>query len=1275
MADYDQRIAGFCSPVACLLAVVALACVTGCTMPEPERDPIDAGAADTEAPDAGVDADEEDPILPPGIVSITPAQGPTTGLTTVIIRGGGFLDTSDVLFGETPAVSFKVLSHGRIRAQTPPRPPGAVDITVRVRKEDELGVVTFDDLNYAAGFTYLAPITVQSVSPDKGDVRGGDVVTVIGSGYGVGTSFVFGDRIGIDPVIIDTHTATIIVPPGKVGKVHVTAANSAGNARLKRGFEYLAAPPIKGQKISLYEASPYHIDAKGGTKVKIVYKANSKPGAILSVRIGALQAASVEALPDLSGGKGVLTAVTPQGSPGPADLEVVFENGVLRANDVFIYEHLVPRIVAVMPGRGAQAGRSWVRVAGSGMKKLKTLMFGPSAASDLKIVDDGLAWAWTPPGKPGVVDVTGFFGQYKHVLHNAFVYFDPASGNLGTWGEPIEHTVNVTVTQRYVSDGGPVQGAWVIVGADHNTDYKGVTDSNGQITFSGPGIKGPLDVSASKSLHTAASVMGFNTENVTLLIRDKTPHDGSGPGPTGKPKQFSPGIVEGRVVGAKKYVQLPMGSCAGHDVVDGHCAVCKTDKDCGKATSCVSLHDPLGGFNLGGAGSSSNNGGVSGPAQATETQAGRFCASSCLTNTDCPTGFECRATSLKAGNNTYHCAPRIGVAQTRCQASLYSFFSKNDDPGPGWIADPDTGKFSIGTRLGDVAIYCRGGYVRDSDGFFVPLAMGVVRNVVVGSGQTVKDIQVELDVPLRRQIHARLRNLPIGDDTKDLVRFIDAKLELGGDGWLPMAKIETTLRTDTLVLPAQPTTLGGPLKGAGYAFYAGIVNPKDSELAPKALAWKEQLHPAATDSFAWWPQGVAKPELKTTWSSPIAAIAQSSTSAVAVGDGGAISVWSGQAWTQQSSPTTLDLRTVWLQEDGKDGWAGGDAGILLRRDALSGWRTAPSPTTSAIIAIAGSAGHVWLLDEDHGLWRRAKNTWTKYGAPVAKPVDKEIHPGVIGHAKRLRSLWVAPDGTVFSGGDDGMIWAGKRLPQSASSAGKLAWKKLAKVTSYRIRSFAGSSSSDVYILGDRGFVAHWDGTKLKDLPSVTAQPLYAGVLVGKTLHAVGGQGAWVTVDASGTVTDKSLVKTGVDLHGVITTPQGLAAAGHAVVALGPYLELPYVTLPAKNSALSTAIKWKTAPGAVANLNHVRISSWFKWPQWDIVARGDLKEVKLPQWQFVGGFNPLPGGALRVEVSRILAKSIDVDRFNYKKLTLYDWTSYAYGWTQTTAGAGPVAPIP
>jgi len=121
----------------------------------------------------------------PTVAYIEPYSGPTTGGTSVIITGSGFMCASSVKFGSIATSDFKVDSDTQITVVSPPG-DGTVDVTVIT--PSGTSATTYDDQ-----FTYHPPICVYcrflayhpivaDISPTSGFYRIGTTVTIARSG-------------------------------------------------------------------------------------------------------------------------------------------------------------------------------------------------------------------------------------------------------------------------------------------------------------------------------------------------------------------------------------------------------------------------------------------------------------------------------------------------------------------------------------------------------------------------------------------------------------------------------------------------------------------------------------------------------------------------------------------------------------------------------------------------------------------------------------------------------------------------------------------------------------------------------------------------------------------------------------------------------------------------------------------------------------------------------------------------------------------------------------
>ena len=110
--------------------------------------------------------------------SVSPNNGSTAGGTAVTITGTNFAAGATVTFGAAAATNVVVVNSTTITATTPAGSAGAVTVTV-TNPSGQSG-------SLASGFTYVAPPTVSSVSPNNGPAAGGTAVTITGTNFASG---------------------------------------------------------------------------------------------------------------------------------------------------------------------------------------------------------------------------------------------------------------------------------------------------------------------------------------------------------------------------------------------------------------------------------------------------------------------------------------------------------------------------------------------------------------------------------------------------------------------------------------------------------------------------------------------------------------------------------------------------------------------------------------------------------------------------------------------------------------------------------------------------------------------------------------------------------------------------------------------------------------------------------------------------------------------------------------------------------------------------------
>lgn len=165
----------------------------------------------------------------PTLTDVSPANGPDSGGTPVVLTGSGFLNpddltpaVSEVRFDGTAATSVVVVSNTVIQCVTPAG-TGEVDVEV----DNYVGTGTLS-AGYNFDATSNAP-TITSVSPSSGTISGGFEVRLIG------TDFVGITAVNVDgsPVthVVDSPTRITIpsMPSHAAGAINIQVVNAYGN--------------------------------------------------------------------------------------------------------------------------------------------------------------------------------------------------------------------------------------------------------------------------------------------------------------------------------------------------------------------------------------------------------------------------------------------------------------------------------------------------------------------------------------------------------------------------------------------------------------------------------------------------------------------------------------------------------------------------------------------------------------------------------------------------------------------------------------------------------------------------------------------------------------------------------------------------------------------------------------------------------------------------------------------------------------------------------------
>jgi hypothetical protein len=173
----------------------------------------------------------------PVLVSVDPEEGPAAGDTPVSLRGRNFFEGVRAFFDEVACRHLVRINDTELRCETPPGRPGFVDVEVR---HPDAGFSVLE-----AGYFYIAPPEVVSVSPDRGSDLGGTVIDIVGEHFTEDSAVTVDGVPCAEQVFIDEQHLSCTTPPGLPGVVDVTVTNPDGqSATLIGGFNYLGPPVV-----------------------------------------------------------------------------------------------------------------------------------------------------------------------------------------------------------------------------------------------------------------------------------------------------------------------------------------------------------------------------------------------------------------------------------------------------------------------------------------------------------------------------------------------------------------------------------------------------------------------------------------------------------------------------------------------------------------------------------------------------------------------------------------------------------------------------------------------------------------------------------------------------------------------------------------------------------------------------------------------------------------------------------------------------------------------
>jgi hypothetical protein len=352
---------------------------------------------------------------------------------------------------------------------------------------------------------------------------------------------------------------------------------------------------------------------------------------------------------------------------------------------------------------------------------------------------------------------------------------------------------------------------------------------------------------------------------------------------------------------------------------------------------------------------------------------------------------------------------------------------------------------------------------------------------------------------------------------------------------------------------------------------------------------------------------------------------------IAVGPNGTLVYGGPIGWLAQPLPTKANLRAVWGLADDNI-WAVGDGGTTLRFNGVS-WQLEPTDVSFSLRGVWGQVADEIYAVGDGGILRWNGVKWSKDGVPHAEGLTS-----LSGNAAGL-ALATGSDGRVLQhqngaweatfAKQDGTALVGSHVSATGrmfviTQAGEVlektpsGWETFALPAGFSARTVWSASDDELWFGGDGGALYEWDGANF---------------------------------------IDHSLPDSDVDVRAIAGAPESAfrVAVGAFAVRLGPFLDFPSVQEPAAGAELGSALGWKP-PQPGPNYHALALVDAFGKVFWQLIVKGDVTYVELPDFALLANIPLWPEGAVRLALTHVL--SAPNDPFDISGFTTFDFSLYS-----------------
>jgi uncharacterized protein YegL len=317
------------------------------------------------------------PLLPaPQLKSITPDSGLVTGGELVILEGSNFTENMKISFGNMETVVNYFYSPTKVRVKVPATlVAGAVDVSVTLPDAQTATLIN--------GYTYLelppppAPEIIK-VSPNSGNLSGGELVYIDGKNFVNGLKVYFGEKEAAMSTFYSDIRFRVVAPESlDAGVVNVKIVNPDGQETiLTDGYTYLAPPPPPAPELTAI--SPNTGLASGG---EVIYIDGKNIDSKATIMFG-LKSTDINYY--YSSDRIRVIAPNSDGYIGSVDITVTNPDGqTFTLPQSYTYTLVVPKITNITPNNGALIGGELVYIDGEHFDPNFTVTIGGRIITDI----------------------------------------------------------------------------------------------------------------------------------------------------------------------------------------------------------------------------------------------------------------------------------------------------------------------------------------------------------------------------------------------------------------------------------------------------------------------------------------------------------------------------------------------------------------------------------------------------------------------------------------------------------------------------------------------------------------------------------------------------------------------------------------------------------------------------------------------------------------------------------------------------------------------------